>query len=329
MAELAYRVLGAALEATRGTAVTPPTHLFPLTGEVTPADEWYRPEEMRGTLIRAYREQRVRQAADWTAEGGLDVRAMPFFLNMTTAVGVIATPGGGTLARTHTHKPAIASDTLKTATLYSGDPNVQVWQSDFAYANDLTITADASGTDAATMSIGGRANPLVEVAAPTFPAQVIGSLLMPAAQQVWIDTASAIGTTEITGRVVSSEFTLSNNIVAKFIAVGPGGSLTYSRVGRGRPDVSGTVTMELPDTVQMDQVLAGTLVKMRVRISGDLIEGALYEFVQWEVYGRLKFDSWGDLEGTNLTVTYRVDSLYDSTLGADYQIVIQNASATI
>lgn len=329
MAELAFEVLSGALETVRGTAVTPPTHNFPLTGMISPTSEWYRPQEQRGTLVAAYREQRVREASEWTAEGGLDVRFMPFFLNMTTGVGVIATPGGGTLARTHTHKPSITSDTLKTATLYTGDPNVQIWQADFAYANDLTITADASGTDGATMSIGGGANPLVEVAAPTFPAQAIGSLLMPGAMQVWIDTASAIGTTAITGRVVSAEFTLSNNIVTKFIAVGPAGGLSFSRIGRGRPDVSSTVTMEIPDTTQMDLALASTIVKMRVRINGDLIEAALYEFVQWDIYGRFKFDSWADLEGTNRTAVFRVDSLYDSTLGADYQIVVQNASATV
>jgi hypothetical protein len=328
MAELAFETLAGALEATRGTAVSPPTHTFPLVGTIEPADEWYRPEEARGTLVRAYREQRVRQAATWSAEGGLDPLAMPFFLNMTTGAGVIATPGGGTNARTHTHKPAISSDAIKTATLYYGDPNTQIWQADFAYANELTITADGSGTDGATMTISGGANPPVEVAAPTFPAQTIGGLLMPSAQQVWIDTAS-IGTTAITGRVISSEFTLTNNIVQKFLAVGPGGSLTYSRIGRGRPEVSGTVTMDLVDTTQMDQILAGTHVMLRVRISGDLIEAALYEYVQWDVYGRLKFDSWGDLEGTNRTVTMRVDSLYDSTLGADYQIVVQNDSATV
>ncbi len=89
------------------------------------------------------------------------------------------------------------------------------------------------------------------------------------------------------------------------------------------------MTMEIPDTTQMDQVIASTSVKMRVRLNGDLIEGALYEYVQWDVYGRLKFDSWGDLEGTNRTAVFRVDSLYDTTLGADYQIVVQNQSAVV
>lgn len=329
MAELAFEVLSAALETTRGTAITPPTHNFPLTGTVAPEPTFYEPEETRGTLVRRYRQAKVRDRGVWSAEGGADVRALPFFLNMTTGVGVIATPGGGTTARTHTHKPAITTDTIKTGTLYWGDPNTQIYQADFAYANDFSLAFDASGTDGMTMSIGGGANPPVEVAAPTFPAQVIGSILSPTAAQIWIDTASAIGTTAVTGRLISGDFTLTNNIVEKYLAVGPGAALTYSRIGRGRPDVSSTFQMELVDTTQMDQALAATAVKVRIRVSGDLIEAALYEYVQWDVYGKLKFDGWGDLEGTNRTATFRIDSIYDATLGADYQIVVQNASATV
>lgn len=321
-------MLAAALETTRGTAVTPPTHYLPLTGTLDPVPTFYEPEEARGTLVRRYRQQKVRDAATWSAEGGADPRYLPLLLNMAIGAGVIATPGGGTLSRTHTHKPTITSDALKTATLYWGDPNVQIWQSDFAYLNELTISADASSTDGATMSVSGGANPPVEVATPTFPAQTIGSILTPGSMQLWIDTAT-IGTTAITGRLVSAELTIANEIAEKYLAVGPGGSLTFSRLGRGRPDVSSTFQLEVPDTTQMDQALAATSVMVRIRINGDLIESTLYEYVQWDVYGKLKFDGWADLEGTNRTANFRIDTIYNSTLGADFQVVVQNQSATV
>lgn len=330
--ELAFETLAAALESTRGTAVTPPTHTFPLTGTVSPMPEFYEPEEARGTLVRRYRQQKVRDHGEWAAEGGADPEYLPFFLNLITGAGVISTPTNGVLTRLHTHKPTITSDAVKTATLYWGDANIQIWQADFAYANELTISADASGTDGATMSISGWSNPPVEVATPTFPALTIGSILMPAAMQIWIDTASAIGTTEVTGRLVSAELTIANNIVPKFIAAGPTGSLTYSRIGRGRPEVSTTFQLEVPDTTQMDQALAATAVKVRIRVSGDQIEAVTptyYEYVQWDTYGKLKFDGWADLEGTNRTATFRIDTVYDSTLGADFQVVVQNQNTTV
>lgn len=332
MAEVAFEVFALALEATRGTAVTPPTHTAPLVGTISPGSDWYEPEESRGTLVRRYRQQKVRDWSEWSAEGGADPRYLPLFLNLMTGAGVITTPTNGVLTRLHTHKPTISSDAIKTATLYYGDPNVQIWQSDFAYANEMTITADASGTDGATMSISGMANPMIEVSTPTFPAQTIGSILTPGSMQLWIDTSSAIGTTAITGRLVSAEFTLTNNIAAKFIAAGPTGGITYSRIGRGRPEASSTFQLEVIDTAQMDMVLAATSVKVRITVNGDLIESVTpdyYNFVSWDVFGKLKFDGWQDLEGTNRTASFRIDSIYDSTLGADFQVRVQNASATV
>lgn len=251
---------------------------------------------------------------------------------MLIGAGVITTPTNGILTRLHTHKPSISTDAIKTATMFFGDPNVQIWRSVFGFANQFTISADASGTDGATMSISGMANPPVEVAAPTFPAQVIGGILTPNAMQVWMDTSSAIGTTAITGRVVSADFTLNNNIAAKYVATGPTGTTTYTRIGRGRPDASSTVQMEVVDTAQMDLLLAATEVKMRVRLNGNLIESVTpdyYAYTEWDVFGALKFAGWGDLEGTNRTATFRVDTIYDATLGADFAVRVQNSSATI
>lgn len=332
MAELSFEAFALALETTRGTAVTPPTHYAPLVGMITPTPDWFEPTESRGTLVKRYRQQKTRDSADWTADGGADPRYLPLFLNMITGPGVITTPTNGVLTRLHTHKPSITTDAIKTATLYFGDPNVQIWQSDFAYANDFSFSADASGTDGATMSIGGKANPMIEVTTPTFPAQTIGSILVPSAMQLWIDTSSAIGTTEITGRLVSADVTDANGVTAKYLAGGPTGGLTYNRLGRDRPDVSSTFQLEVNDTTQMDQALAATSVKVRIRVSGDLIESVTpdyYEYFQWDVYGKLKFDSWADLEGTNRTANFRIDTIYNSTLGADCCFYVQNQSATV
>lgn len=329
--EIAFEAIGIGLESTRGTLIDPPTHLIPLVGTLRPLIEYYEPEEARGTLVRRYRSQEVRKAAEWDAEGALDARYAPLLFNMITGAGVISTPTNGSLTRLHTHKPGISSDTIKTGSLWWGDPNVQLWSAPFGYINEWTITADASGTDGATISVGGMANYWAEDSA-TLPAHVISSLLMPGTLQVWIDTSSAIGTTEVTGRVVAAEIAGTNNIVPKYLAGGPTGSLTYSRIGRGRPEVSSTITMEVPDTTQLDLFTAGTTAKVRVRVSGDLIESVTpdyYEYVQWDVFGPLKFDSWGDLEGTNRTVVFRIDTLYNSTLGADYALYAQNSSATV
>lgn len=331
MAEIAFEAIALGIEATRGTLIDPPTHRLPLVGTVTPVVEYYEPEESRGTLFRRYRQVAIRRSVTWQAEGGADPRYAPLVFNGITGAGVITTPVNGVLTRLHTHKPTGNSDVNKTYSLWFGDPNVQLWSAPYGYLNEWSITADASSTDGATMSISGGGRFWAEDTT-TLPAQTIGSLLMPGKMQLWMDTSSAIGTTEITGRVVSADITGNNNIVEKHLAGGPTGGLTFTRTGRGRPEVSSTVTMEVPDTTQMDLFIADTTVKLRVRVNGDLIESVTpdyYEYIQWDVFGKLKFDSWADLEGTNRTAVFRVDTIYNDTLGADFCLYAQNQSAAV
>lgn len=331
--ETTFEALAAALESTRGTAVSTPTHVLPLVGMIEPAPEFYSPEERRGTLVRRYRQQKVWDQSNWSAEGGLDPRHLPFLLNMAIGAGVITTPTNGVLTRLHTHKPTLTSDAIKTATLSWGDPNIQIWEADFAVLNELTISADASGTDGATISVSGFANPPVEVADPTYPAIVVGSLLIPGKMQLWIDTSSAIGTTAVAaGTLISAEMTLNNENEPKRGASGPTGGVTYSRISRGRPDAVLTFQLEVFDTTQMDLALAATSVKARLRINGDLIESVTpdyYEYVEGDFFGKLMFDGWGETAGTNRTASFRIETVYDSTLGADFAMRVQNQSATV
>ena len=51
---------------------------------------------------------------------------------------------------------------------------------------------------------------------------------------MWLDTSSAIGTTAITGRLISAEHVIPVNYGYKYLAVGPTGSKTYTRTGRGK-----------------------------------------------------------------------------------------------
>ena len=84
------------------------------------------------------------------------------------------------------------------------------------------------------------------------------------------------------------------------------------------------MTLELLDLDQYNLFRDGTTVKLRIRHNGDLIEGSLYNFVQVDTYGPMTFTDWGALEGVNRTLTLEVVSQYDSTLGADWSIAVQN-----
>lgn len=332
-AEIPFEFLAVALEATRGTAVTPPTHYLPIEGMMTPTPEFYMPTESRGTLEESYRQQLVRNGMDWSGEGGADPNYAPLIFNMAVkAVTSPTTPTNGVLTRLWTFVPTQTADDIKTATMFWGDPNTQIFRSTYAYLNELTISWDATGTDGVTWSMSGSGQPMTKVSNPVLPAQTIGSLLMPQAAQIWLDTSSAIGTTLLSDRVVSGEFTLSKNIGQKRFAQGPGGSLGFSRLGRGRFRAESTITLELTDTAQYDLFAAGTTVKLRVRLNGDQIEAVTptyYEYIEYDIYGKLTAPSWGETAGTNRTITFTVLSMYDSTLGASWALRCQNTKTTV
>ena len=408
MAEIPFEALLVGLEATAGTAVAP-THYLPLTGTLNPAVERYRPDEARGTLVEAYRSRIVRQWGEWSGEGPLETYLLPVLLNMVATGNMTSqptTPSGATNARLWEFVPTITSNDLKTATLYWGDRNAQMFRGAFATVDELTITADASGTDGSSISVSGhtqfpgyatfsvtgitKANPgvvttsaahgltagqkvrlidvggmtevndliftvaspsgstfslasinttayttytsggTVEVVSPAFPSILSAPLISGSAMQMWLDTgASAVGTTEITGRLISAEHVIPVNYGYKYLAVGPTGSKTYTRTGRGKRSMTTRVTLELTDLEQYKLFLDGTVAKLRIRHNGDLIETGFYHYVEADVYGPMTFTDWGELEGTNRTLTLEVVSQYDATLGADWRVAVQNDRATL
>jgi hypothetical protein len=337
-AELPFEVFGLALESTRGTAVSPPTHYLPFDGTIKPVREKYRPPESRGTLAEVYRSKTVRTRGGWSGQGGLDPNYAPLIFNLVMkANSTPTTPTNGVLTRLWSYAPTMTSDDLKSATLYAGDPNVQIWQATYGMAEELTIAADASGTDACTWNVKGGARFPTRVAAPTFPAQSIGDLLMPGAMQLWIDTSSAIGTTEVTGRFISTQWTIPTGVTYKYYATGPTGGLNFTKTGRQKRSAKAKIVVELNDVSigagkEYLTWEADTIVKMRIRLNGSLIESVTpdyYSYVQMDVYGALDAFDWGTVAGSNRTMQFEVTSEYNTTAGHDFALAAQNARTTL
>jgi len=340
-AEIAFEYLALALEgtATRGTAVTPPTHYLPYAGKVTPFREKYRPDESRGTLAETYRSKTVRAGAKIECEGGFDVNYAPLTLAMLMkSVTAPTTPTNGVLTRLWTYSPTMTSDDIRTATAYFGDPGVQIFQSVFTYWDELTITADATGTNAVQAKFTGAAQFPTRVSAPTAPTQNVGSLLMPSAMQLWIDIgATAIGTTEITGRFIKSEWKIPTGGVPKYYAKGPTSNLSFTKIGRKKRHAEAKIVVELNDlSIGASQEYrlweSDTIVKMRIRLNGSLIESVTpdyYEYLQLDIYGPLDAFAWGDVEGTNRTMEFTVMSESNATAATDFVLYAQNTKTTI
>jgi hypothetical protein len=182
-------------------------------------------------------------------------------------------------------------------------------------------------------SAKGRAQKMVEVADPTAIAVGTQLSLPPARMDYYMDAAGgSYGSTSLTARVLDVEINIPTGVVYKFGPVGAAGTggYTFRRVGREPRRASMKVTLELLDTTQTDLILAGTVMKHRVQMNTEALIGAVQRgFIRFDTYGYLRDVEWGELEGTNRTVSFTVHSLYESSLSADYVLTVQNGTSTV
>ena len=336
MAEIPFETFRVALEAARGTAESAPTHLLNLAGKITPNITRYRPKEARGTRARNYRSVDTRKGAEWEAEGDADSNLTAVLLNMGVApVTSPSTPSGATLSRLWAFVPNLTADNIKAATAWWGDPAIDQLVSDFCMLDELVFENDASGEEVLTVSAKGMGGFPTKASAPSATASIAGVTFPGQLMQVWIDTSSGIGTTALSGRVISAKHTIRTGTTYKYVAAGPAAALDYGLVGRDV--VIGMTTelkLELIDYTQYDLWAAGTTLKCRVRHNGALIESTAgpvnwYNYIEFDCYGPAEDLDWDDNEGSNRALNLTINSTYDATLGADFRVAVQNQRTSL
>lgn len=321
----------AALESTRGTAVTTPTHSFNMVALLTPAVDHFEPKDSRGEMRQVYRQKVSRKGMAWTLQGAGDVNYLPFLLQMAVIPNTSpSTPGGGTNSRLWEFVPDMDTDNIKAATIIWG-LEAQNLVSDFCMIDTLTLENGADGTDGLMCNVAGAGGFPADIAAPTPAANIAGDIMVGQTMALWMDTSSSIGTTAVTGRLLKAKHEIKTGVTYKYVAAGPTASLDFSSIGRDPAQVRciTTLTLEVPDVTQYDLFVDGTSVKCRVRHNGSLIEGSLYNYVEVDTYGVLKNLKWGTNVNSNRTLEVTIESVKDSTLGADFRVAVQNARTSL
>src|SRR5688572_17862287 len=335
MAEIAFESIAFVPEATRFTAVTPPTKRLNVAGMISPAEEEYTPDDRMGTYEEAHRTAIMRRWGEWSGEGDADPYLAPAIMEMVVKGGVTpTTPTDGVLTRLGTYVPTATADNLDTATMYyTIDPAIRTFKGPGGTIDTLEITSDASGTEATKWSMSGRTQRLEDIATPSLPAAALGPLLIPGNIQVWIDTGT-IGTTLITNRIISATHSIPVNWAYKFPAGQALGTIpTYTRLGRSKRRIETRIVFEVPDMTQWDQYEAETALKVRVRHNGPLIESVgggptlYYHYIEVDTYGPFRWGSWGEYEGTNRTMELIVRSIVDTALSASWAVKVQTIAA--
>lgn len=339
MAEIAFEKWGAALEATFGTAVTPPTHYPSFGGMLVPNKPLFTPEDKSGTLALAHRSQQVRRWTAYSGEGAADVDFAPFLFAMGVNGSVTSptTPTNGVLTRLWTFNRQMTSNALKSATMFFGDPNItgtEIWRSTGCILESFGVNGDAAGEGGVTWEMSGWGQRETVVAVPTFPTRMAGDIPIPGSTQIWIDTSSAIGTTEITATNtgVTASATCPTGQEPKYTMRGPTGGVSYARRSIVATQPTGSISFEVDNLDLYDHFDLDTLLKIRIRWNGSLIESVTpdyYNYIQVDFHAaKLSELELAENIG-NRTHQYAIVGHYSASAGTDVTWYAQNQKATI
>src|SRR5215831_3965628 len=145
---------------------------------------------------------------------------------------------------------------------------------------------------------------------------------------VYMDQASAIGTTQVKGRVISFSVTWANNSFGKRFAENATG---FARYGFGAHVVTGQVRLEFDHRKEYDDWMANTAQKIRIRQTGTTIDSVAVttKFAQIDIPNAQWDAMTEDARQENVTVTLTFRAYVDPTSGVPATLVTKNRLATL
>lgn len=353
MSELAFERMVVAKETGgRGVVITDPATVVGSTtkgyglnmaGTMVPYQTYKESNGQFGILEDITSEVAVERGATFGAEGDLDLYNFKRIIApMAVRGGTVTatTPSASGLTKLYAYNPNVTADDLDSATIWWGDPNVEMDRGAYGMLDNVELTS-AIGGDLMRCKIDGHTQfPALcvpsspgtgEVLIPALPGVIVGPLLVPGSMVLYVDPASAVVPTRIQGRAISVSHKIPTGVTYKRHDQGPSGNLSYDKTGRLPRHIDTTIVWELEDPTQRRQWQAGTDLKVRVVYYGPLIENAApsgggsavnwYQYLEVTTWGKWKDLNFADYMGSNRTMAFTIRSKYQSG-GNSWSMVI-------
>lgn len=328
--ETILKIFQAGLESTRGTDVPATRKVYavlnaaydrPLTA-VTDTSATYE-----GRRRPSYGRERV----SFSAVDVVTFEDLPWWLQMGVKGGVSGS-NDGSGAYTYTFVPSVATDDLKSATFEYGDSG-NPYQSTQCMVNQFTLRMDADndaepgwmldlellGRDRTTTTVTGS---ITDRSTEVMTAR---------GTKIYIDDAGGtIGTTQLTGALISASFTVNNNIHYKAFAE----DTTYvaaNKVGRGARTFDAQFTFEFDNDTEFAKYRATAPAQRLIRLerqSAAVIHTTVYKRMRLDMYGYWSSWSEGDRQG-NMTCTFGFQGFYDITAAKTFSFACVNALSSL
>jgi hypothetical protein len=264
----------------------------------------------------------VKDFGTGTLSGPLNYTEIVYLLN-TLVTGVIATPGGGTLSRTHTFSPSLTgTDAFKTLTIQEGDSTAAVQMAN-SLLTDFGISISLDDASVTGTILGKAPTNTTLTGSPTVVSQYS---VTPRQVDLFMDTTfGGIGGTKVTDALaVNAQF--NNKQAPKWVL--NTAEASWKETIEVVPDLSFSFTTEhnaqsralfasITSTANPTQYL-------RLKATGSIIEGALPYYFQLDVAAKVNALEQTDEDGV---WGYRYDCtpIADAGLALAWKVVVQNA----
>jgi hypothetical protein len=315
-----------ALESSPGVAAAQPTIIFPFRGLLTPDEDYDEQDESTGNYEALADSTVAYRASMLDGDGPADTRIFPFLMAMTMDGSITpTTPSGGTLSRLWQATPTTTGNNQKTATLWSGDPNVAIFKAPYGICTGWEIATSEGRTAGTSLKASFFAQPMATATGVTVPAKALATKMRPLHMEAWLDNLTqggTIGTTSVLGRIISATHTLELEREAKQLPAGPSASLSYTAIGRGTQQMNTKVKFHFTDNLTIyNQWEADDRVALRVRHNGPVIEtsgGTKRHYIEIDNYGKWRDFGWAEFATTNRAFEVTLRGLLHTPIGASF-----------
>lgn len=317
----------AALEATRGTDLTPTRLIY---GESFTHDHevaTIRPEERRNSYEGFYSAAAGPERSALEISGRVSYDDLIWHANLFYKA--VASGTGAGADKTWTFTPTNTSDDVKTATIQLGysdtiatAPGIKL---NYCMGDTFNLHFEKNDDGAATFSSRFMsAKALTQITAFTGALSDRTVTLASCNNTVVYIDAATIGTTA-DSKVVSVDYTLNLNPVAFYALDG-----TTAAASIERPNVrtwSATITRQYNAATEFTAYQNKTVRKVRVRTTGPTLGASNYK-IDLDMYGVWTSRSWSDVDGI-ITEQLTLEPVFDTTTSTSTSLVVVNATASI
>lgn len=328
MALQVFQSARAALEATRGTDLTPTRIIYGESFAHEQTIATIRPREQRNSYEGYFSAAAGPETNTLNISGRMSYDDMIWYGNLFWKA--VSSGTGAGADKTWTFVPTNTSDDVKTATVqlaYSDTigtaPGVKL---NYVFGQTFNIHYEKNDDGAATFSadfLSAKASTQITA----FTGALSDRSTIPASCNntvVYSDPGGTIGTTA-DSTIISVDFTLNLNPVPLYTLDG-----TVAAAAVYRPQHRtwvATIVRQFTNDTHWDDFVDKTVQKIRVRTTGPSLGGSNYKIDQ-DMYGVYTARRWAEVDGI-ITEELTLEPVFDTGTSSSTSLIVVNATASI